>query len=72
MRVEAVRTFPGLKCWYLSVSSGNVLWLSSQVMAAGGLEVTTQENLATEPSVTAAGTGCKANSEIPARNHAAC
>lgn len=37
-------------------------------MAAGGLEVTTQENLATEPSVTAAGTGCDANAEIPAKN----
>lgn len=40
-------------------------------MVAGGLEVTTQENLATEPSVTAAGTGCNANSEIPAENHPA-
>lgn len=40
-------------------------------MVAGGLEVTTQENLATEPSVTSAGTGCNANAEIPARNHPA-
>lgn len=38
-------------------------------MAAGGLEVTTQENLATEPSVTTAGTGCDANAEIPAKKH---
>lgn len=72
MRVEAVRTFAGLKCRYLSVRKGSGLWLSSQVMVAGGLEVTTQENLATEPSVTAAGTGCDANSEIPAKNHPAC
>lgn len=65
MRVEAVRTCPGLTCWYLSGCSGNVLWLSSQVMVAGGLEVTTQENLATEPSVTARGCGCNAKAEIP-------
>lgn len=37
-------------------------------MVAGGLEVATQENLATEPSVTTTGTGCNANSEIPAKN----
>lgn len=72
MRVEDVHgDVLGLKRCYLSVRSGNVLWLSSQVMVAGGLEVTTQENLATEPSVTAAGTGCSANSEIPAKNHPA-
>lgn len=51
-------------CRYLSVRSGNVLWLSSQVMVAGGLEVTAQENLATDPSITTTGTGCKINSEI--------
>lgn len=34
-------------------------------MVAGGLEVTAQENLATEPSVTTIGTGCSTNSEIP-------
>lgn len=34
-------------------------------MVAGGLEVTAQENLATEPSVTTTGTGCNTNSEIP-------
>lgn len=51
-------------CRYLSVRSGNVLWLSSQVMVAGGLEVTAQENLATDPSITTTGTGCKKNSEI--------
>lgn len=34
-------------------------------MEAGGLEVTAQENLATEPSVTTIGTGCNTNSEIP-------
>ncbi len=50
---------------YLSVCSGNVLWLSSQVIVAGGLEVTAQENRATEPSVTTIGTGCNINSEIP-------
>lgn len=69
VRVEAARTLPGMKCCYLSVRSGNVLWLSSQVMVAGGLEVTTQENLATEPSVAAAGAGCEANPEIPAKKH---
>lgn len=53
---------------YLSVRSGNVLWFSSQVMVAGGLEVTTQENLATEPSVTSTGAGCNTNSEIPAED----
>lgn len=66
-----MRTLPGRKCCYLSVRSGNDLWLSSQVMVAGGLEVTTQENLATEPSDTAAGAGCEANSEIPGKNHPA-
>lgn len=50
---------------YLSVCRGNVLWFSSQVTVAGGLEVTAQENLATEPSVTTIGTGCDTNSEIP-------
>lgn len=50
---------------YLSVCNGNELWLNSQVMVAGGLEVTAQENLATEPSVTTTGTGCNTNSEIP-------
>lgn len=71
MRVKAGWIFRELRCGlrrYLSVFRTNALWLSSQVMAAGGLEVTTQENLATEPSVTTTGTGCKTNSEIPAKN----
>lgn len=55
----------GWQAQYLSVCSGNVLWLSSQVMVAGGLEVTAQENLATQPSVTTIGTGCNKNSEMP-------
>lgn len=50
---------------YLSVFRGNVLWLSSQVMVAGGLEVTAQVSRTTEPSVTTIGTGCNTNSEIP-------
>lgn len=37
-------------------------------MAAGGLEATAQENLATEPSVATTGTGCNTNSETPAGN----
>ena len=52
-------------CRYLSVWSGNVLWLSSHVMAAGGLEGTAQEKRATDPSVTTTGTGCNRNFEIP-------
>lgn len=71
MRVKAVWTCREFTCGlrrYLSVCSSSVLWLSSQVMVAGGLEVTTQENLATEPSVTTTGTGCNTNSEIPAKN----
>lgn len=55
----------GMSAGYLSVCSGNVLWLSSQVMVAGGLEVTAQENRATKPSVITMGTGCNTNSEIP-------
>lgn len=50
---------------YLSVCRGSVLRFSSQVMVAGGLEATAQENLATEPSVATTGTGCNTNSEIP-------
>ena len=42
-----------------------MLWLNSQVMVAGGLEVTAQENLATEPSVSTMATGCSTKSEIP-------
>lgn len=38
-------------------------------MVAGGREVTAQENLATEPSVTTIGTGCNTNSEIPVKNN---
>lgn len=55
----------GWQAQYLSDCSGNVLWLSSQVIVAGGLEVTAQENLATQPSVTTIGIGCNENSEIP-------
>lgn len=71
MRVEAAWIFREVRCGlrrYLSEFCTNALWLSSQVMAAGGLEVTTQENLATEPSVSTTGTGCNTNSEIPANN----
>lgn len=57
----------GMSAGYLSVCSGNVLWLSSQVMVAGGLEVTAQENRATKPSVITMGTGCNTNSEIPGK-----
>lgn len=35
------------------------------MIVAGGLEVTAQKNLATEPSVTIVGSGCETNSEIP-------
>lgn len=36
-------------------------------MVAGGLEMTAQENRATEPTVTTTGTGCNTNSEIPVK-----
>lgn len=49
---------------YLSVSRGKMLWLSSQVIEAGGLEVTWQENLASEPAVTITGTGCTTKGEM--------
>lgn len=53
----------------LSVCSGSMLWLNSQVMVAGGLEVTAQENRATDPSDTTMGTGCDSNSVIPVKNN---
>lgn len=71
MRLKPASMFGEFKCGrrrYLSVGSADVLWLSSQVMAAGGLEATTQENLATEPTVTTTGSGCNTNSEIPAKS----
>lgn len=71
MRLKEVWIVRGVECGllrHLSVCSTNARWLSSQVMAAGGLEVTTQENLATEPSVTTTATGCTTNAEIPAKN----
>lgn len=36
-------------------------------MVAGGLEMTAQENRATEPTITTTGTGCNTNSEIPVK-----
>ncbi|KAG7245478.1 hypothetical protein INR49_010929 [Caranx melampygus] len=52
----------------LAGSGCQLTWISVElelVMVAGGLEVTAQENRATDPSVIIIGTGCNTNSEIP-------
>lgn len=54
---------------YLSVASGNVTRLSSQVMMGGGWALILQENLATEPSITTMDVGWIVKEEIPAAKH---
>lgn len=51
---------------YLSVASGNVTRLCSQVMMGGGWALILHENLATEPSVTTMDVGWIEKDEIPA------
>lgn len=50
---------------YLSVASGKVTRLNSQVMIGGGTALILQVKRATEPSVTTMEEGCWVNVEIP-------
>lgn len=50
---------------YLSVASGKVTRLNSQVMIGGGMALILQVKRATEPSVTTMEEGCWVNVEIP-------
>lgn len=50
---------------YLSVASGKVTRLNSQVMIGGGTALILQVKRATEPSITTMEEGCWVNVEIP-------
>lgn len=50
---------------YLSVASGKVTRLNSQVMIGGGRALILQVKRATEPSVTTMEEGCWVNVEMP-------
>lgn len=56
-----------LPCLYLSVASGKVTRLNSQVMIGGGRALILQVKRATEPSVTTMEEGCWVNVEIPVK-----
>lgn len=65
---ENSRYLANNRVYYLSVASGNVTRLNSQVMIGGGWALILQDNLAMEPCVTTTDTGWIVKEEMPARD----